>query len=76
MATQIYTHVSYERKQDVVKRVFEDKKPMPAPKPEFQAIPQVNMIASDTDEKQMMFLMMKMMAGMVKQNSPEQMAQK
>jgi integrase len=76
MATQIYTHVSYERKQDVVKRVFEDKKPMPSPKPEFQAIPQVNMIASDPDEKQMMFLMMKMMAGMVKQNSPEQMAQK
>jgi len=77
-ATQIYTHVSYERKKDVVKRVFEDlpKKEIVPQQPQVQQTPQMNMFAANVDEKEMMVMMMKMMAGIVKQKNPEQMAQK
>lgn len=66
MATQIYTHVSYARKQDIVKKVFDTPKPaiVQQPQPQMQ---QMNMFASNPDEKEMMFMMMKMMAGIVKQ---------
>jgi integrase len=67
MATQIYTHVSYERKKDVVKKVFGTPKPAVVQQPQMQQpMHQVNMFASNSDEKEMMFMMMKMMAGMVK----------
>jgi len=71
-ATQIYTHVSYERKKDVVRRVFEDlpKKEIVPQQPQVQQMPQMNMFAANVDEKEMMVMMMKMMAGIVKQNKP------
>ena len=59
-ATQIYTHVSYERKQDVVNRIFNKKSP------ETQPIqPQLQQTAGLSPEEQqvMMKLMAKMMLG-------------
>ncbi len=65
-ATQIYTHVSYERKQDVVNRIF-NRKPEPKPelpKLEIATTPTTNTQGLTPEEQQvMMKLMAKMMLG-------------
>ena len=67
MATQIYTHVSYNRKKDVVERVFKEEEKKNQIQPQIQPMPQIQMVtAENKDEKEMMFMMMKMMAGMIK----------
>jgi len=82
MATQIYTHVSYERKQDVVNRVFNtEPEKMPetyqvqeqiAQQPKVEQPTQVNMFAAQNiNEKEMMFMMMKMMAGIMKKEGAQ-----
>jgi integrase len=64
-ATQIYTHVSYERKQDVVNRIF-NRKPEPKlelPKLDIATAPTQSAGLTPEEQQVMMKLMAKMMLG-------------
>lgn len=77
MATQIYTHVSYARKQDVVNRVFEAPQlDVTKPQQQIPQMAQMEMVATKSTDQEMMVLMMKMMAGIVNKQPNQETAQK
>lgn len=67
MATQIYTHVSYERKKDVVGRVFNEKKVVIA-KPVAEPVKMESQQYEFQNKE--MYMMFKMMVGMIANNNP------